>query len=322
MSCEEQKMKIQHYELQPFLYEGEELNRQMLTHDDSELNSLRKNHGDKPAFWEKRFDTLAQLLEFFNKQEGLVFRGQANADWRLDSSLVRLMKDCGFPDDSEFGVPNIAGVHQNIMRDILSVIPRRQEGLSMWQERVFMQHYGFPTRLLDWTDSLDNALFFAFENVPAGSTHAAVYSVDVGKVYIQRYGNFGEKDKIFVRAGDTCADDVLKWLKGQWVDPDHDDWVFTRPKAFWDFRMAVQETVLSSQADMVSFEKIVADTTFPFLPSTLVKILLPVSMLREVDEYLKRKGISRQTLFPNMDERCAQAKRDLTKQILEFVKKS
>jgi hypothetical protein len=319
MSCEEQNMKIQHHELMPFLYAGEELNRQMLIHDDSELNSLRKNCADRPAFWKTSCQTLDELLEIFKETKGLVFRGQADANWTLDSSLVRLMKGCGAHDyDYE-----IRRDHSEMIEKILSIIPRRQEDMSPWQSFVFMQHYGFPTRLLDWTESLDVALFFAFENVPADSEHVAVYSVDIGKVYLQRYGRLGNSEvPEFIPARETSADCVLRWLKGQWIYPDHDDWMFARPKAFWDFRMAVQETVLSSQRGMVSFERCVNDKTFPYLPSTLVKILLPVSMLRKVDEYLKGKGISRQKLFPNMDERCAQAKRDLTKQILEFVKKS
>ena len=307
--------------LQPFWYESgnekDSNNQKMFSSVDRSLNSIREKDDVDSPVWETSCQTLEELKVLFEKSSGLVFRGQASASWELNSSLVRLMKDCGVSVDKGAQIqvaskhlgPFIFGEH--VLRKL---IHRSQENPGPEQELVFAQHHGYPTHLLDWTESLDNALFFAFEDVPVDeSGHVAVFAVDVGKIYIHAYCRDQETDP-----SDVKLDEILKWLKedGQIFSMSH--WTFCRPGGFWDVRMSVQKTVLSAQIHVDSLEDhLNSKFQLAALPGTLVKVSMPALIRTEVMNYLNDEDINRNALFPDLDAMCKKAKSKLVNCLLK-----
>jgi len=98
--------------------------------------------------------------------EVIWYRGQAVADWLVRSSLHRHVIDIFESTGIHFAEGN-----QAFLRDEYKTIYRKFKAHAWhlldpierndWGIIFKMQHYGFPTRLLDWTKSFACALFFA-----------------------------------------------------------------------------------------------------------------------------------------------------------------
>ena len=77
----------------------------------------------------------------------IVYRGQANKSWKCIPKLFRKIE--WFENE------------KNIIDEILRRCPNDFEGLDAFEKLVKMQHYGTPTRLLDFTGNSLIALYFA-----------------------------------------------------------------------------------------------------------------------------------------------------------------
>lgn len=95
---------------------------------------------------------------FFNSDE-IWFRGQGDSSFFLKPSLLRLKN--GIKREKELFIEYkrlAAGI--NMSRD------------NDWETVIDMQHYGVPTRLLDWTSNLGTALYFALSSSMENGTMA------------------------------------------------------------------------------------------------------------------------------------------------------
>ena len=127
----------------------------------------------------KQFQDLVNA-RFFDRQ--WVFRGQSQCDWRLETSLERAVVRYreGEPDGS-YPVSHPNKFEPQLLQDFqrranyyIPDVPADGERLE-WL--ALMQHYGVPTRLLDWTISPYVALYFALEKSVLNSD-CAVWVVD------------------------------------------------------------------------------------------------------------------------------------------------
>ena len=97
--------------------------------------------------------------EYYRPDE-YVFRGQRDCDWRLATSFDRWVDQRNI---------NPSQRPQTAAR-LLAIFRKECEALKVSERvtsnpdylTVLGQHYGLPTRLLDWTDSAYIAAFFAF----------------------------------------------------------------------------------------------------------------------------------------------------------------
>ncbi|WP_340642453.1 FRG domain-containing protein [Photobacterium damselae] len=88
----------------------------------------------------------------------MLFRGMANSNYQLVPSIARGINE------------GVGGDIESLERDMLSEFKRltlptlTSQPTSDFEWLILAQHYGFPTRLLDWTANPMVALFFAVES--------------------------------------------------------------------------------------------------------------------------------------------------------------
>ena len=97
------------------------------------------------------------------------FRGHSNAAWKLTPKLYRVKSP----------KRGIRIIEDEIRQEFIMRAPGLSDTgpLTSWEWYCTMQHFGAPTRLLDWTEGALIALYFAVrDNV--GSTDATIWILD------------------------------------------------------------------------------------------------------------------------------------------------
>lgn len=121
----------------------------------------------------KRFNTWEQAKEFLGSLEGrFVFRGVNNADWDLETSLDR----CARYRHAEAEKLLIESFERSLP-NIKTTVPPAADRVS-WM--ALMRHYGLPSRLLDCTECISVAAYFAAAVEPRSDF--AIWAFEIGTV--------------------------------------------------------------------------------------------------------------------------------------------
>ena len=121
----------------------------------------------------KRFNSWIEAKEFLlSVGGGFVFRGVHNAEWDLETSLDR----CAIYRHAEAEKLLIESFERSVP-NILTSLPEDADRVS-WM--ALMRHYGLPSRLLDCTESIPVAAYFASGGEP--KSDFAIWAFNIGVV--------------------------------------------------------------------------------------------------------------------------------------------
>lgn len=219
---------------------------------------------------------------------GWAFRGQRDAEWCLESSLTRRMKQ--FVPTSEWADREDRAIR--VFKRKAHYFLNDTSALNDdFRCLALMQHHGAPTRLLDFTKSPYVASYFALQSC---TTPAAVYAVNTPALW---HGatppGAPELDR---EAIDPRSENGLKkyYLSNQYpVVWPGEPWSMDRRIVAQAGTFMIPGKIDESVEDLLN--------AYVYEDDLIVKIILDPSIRKEAMEALYRMNITSATLFPDLD---------------------
>jgi hypothetical protein len=251
-------------------------------------------------------ESVEDILPFITTDIKYSFRGQASSEWPLKTSIERFFNDRNIISNHAHFEEVILAKYRSefsTFSNILGYDPNTQSTLDALAD---IQHYGGPTRLLDWTSSLNVALFFAtFNNYK--NTYAAVFCLrnlvlnvstfDIREMLKGQPMAPGvaaslppslDKSKLLSVHSPTRKNDRLKNQQG----------FFTYPGSV---EVSFEDALSYSLDDVpVKYHSLNRSSiSEAIVRSGLIKILIPKAIMPEIRRYLTNSGLSMKILFPD-----------------------
>lgn len=192
-------------------------------------------------------------------------------------------------------------------------LPYHSRNLSDdWEALFFMQHYGLPTRLLDWTENPLTGLHFALMSAPSKSSAnltlkytkpAAVWILDP-----VAWNQAALKHVSYTGGPLAPGDEALKGYSAEAIATA----INTHPVALFgahnSARIVAQQgvfTIFGTNRD--SMETLVKDGTLP--AKVLACVVIPPSRIGTIRKSLLNQGITESAIFPDLEGLARETKR-------------
>lgn len=224
------------------------------------------------------------------------YRGQSDASWTLRTSLQRLARP-------NISLEDMIAIERSALREfqgqahlhgIGSHLAMGDSDIASWW--ALMQHYGAPTRVLDWSSSPFVAAYFAVSS--SLETDGAIFAVHA------------EILRSAVCALDADRGDFDRWKHKQsqlFLEPTEPDLIFGNQVHLMTDRMVAQQALMTiSTSPVVSQHelllKTVGETQNNTVDKTLfAKMIIPQTLKRTLLKRLRHSNIGANALFPSID---------------------
>ena len=215
------------------------------------------------------------------------YRGMANADWDLHTSLSRLGG-------------NFRELESHLLRNFKKYASNTDPlPDSEWVWLALAQHHGLPTRMLDWTYSPYTALHFATVNVAEYGADAIVWCVNYVRAHELLPARLQgvlrrERSNVFTAEMlDECATNLYKLERLS----RREFAVFVEPPSL-DERIVNQYALFSFMSDpRTQFD----DWVEAKRPDLVRRIIIPRELKWEIRDKLDQANITERVLFPGLD---------------------
>lgn len=228
------------------------------------------------------------------------YRGVHNGNYQLLPSILR--EPTGRP--REPVITNDAGQREwnlwaRFKTYATSLLPRSSQ--SSWEVLSVMQHHGVPTRMLDWTESLAVALYFALEYKEYDQLHEpCLWVLNPFRLNTRSTGKSVIFDSVD-RLPENGYEMLMQMIRNreaskpqgvpEWWPPDAP--VATSP--IWSHDRVIR------QQGYFTIHGLKAAPLNEQLGEVVKKIPLPESWHPELRKFIRDAGVDHFTLFPDLD---------------------
>lgn len=223
------------------------------------------------------------------------FRGQKDTRWGLATSLERGLRTHA----TALAGSNVSLVEEGLVREFQRRASATSPDIRLpdWDDvtgwLALMQHWGAPTRLLDWTYSFFVGLFFA---VDGSDTDGAVWAIDVRSCNELARSRLGADRPMVENA--LGADPYLSksaTFRNLFAREPAIPLVYRINTFLLNPRLAIQQGLFLCPGDVgSSFESNLSGVS-------VIKIVVPNHLHHEIRRELTYMNIGRHSLFPGLD---------------------
>jgi FRG domain len=252
-------------------------------------------------------------IEIAEGLPGWIFRGHSNADWPLETTLFRGASMFGYSCDQLAHAENwMLREFRRRAHHYVSDPPPADDKLE-WL--ALIQHYGGPTRLLDFSYSFYVAAFFAMERADKDAAIWAIDRFQLARVIAAKTGANIEVENV----AEMNRRHIASFLDANWNKPI----VANMEPERMNERLSIQQGLFLFPSDIRMPFVSVLEQTFG-LPTgalanrdpeqwlsqmadrvsvdfSLVKLILPRDMHAAALQDLHRMNMNSATLFPGLD---------------------
>ena len=236
----------------------------------------------------------AWIPEIGRYRSRYAFRGLSDDRYPLETTMCRLGGD-------------YAGLERHLLRNFRKYAHRRVvERDSVWHWLSVAQHYGLPTRLLDWTYSPFAALHFATANIDLFDRDGAIW----GANYLRTHELVPDMlAECLAREGANVF--TVEMLSETFKSLEELDASCPRPFALFFEPPSIDDRIVNQFAffSVISDPTVALDAWLVDRPELFRRVIIPAALKWEIRDKLDLSNITERVLFPGLEGLTAWLKR-------------